>query len=125
MSSEKDSCGGRSGESDTNVPARRPTAGAQDDVPPSSQQQQDLNVMVETVLQQMQLRFEQMSDAILGKIDDMGARITQLEKSMGDLMESAGVSLPPPPSSSSTQPRQQHSGPSSLSQQQQQQQQRP
>ncbi|KAL6070572.1 Heat shock factor-binding protein 1 [Balamuthia mandrillaris] len=122
MSSEKeDSCSGRSGDADTNVPARRPTAGAQDDVPPSSQQQQDLNVMVETVLQQMQLRFEQMSDAILGKIDDMGARITQLEKSMGDLMESAGVSLPPP-SSSSTQPRQQHSGPSSSSQQQQQQQ---
>ena len=32
-----------------------------------------------------------MSDSILGRIDEMGNRIDELEKSIGDLMEEAGV----------------------------------
>ena len=33
----------------------------------------------------------QMSDTILGRIDEMGNRIDDLEKSIGDLMQQAGV----------------------------------
>jgi heat shock factor-binding protein 1 len=32
-----------------------------------------------------------MSEQIIGRIDEMGNRIDQLEKSISDLMESAGV----------------------------------
>ncbi len=32
-----------------------------------------------------------MSNQIIGKIDEMGSRIDDLEKSIGDLMEHAGV----------------------------------
>ena len=32
-----------------------------------------------------------MSDAIIGRIDEMGNRIDDLEKSIGDLMTQAGV----------------------------------
>lgn len=35
----------------------------------------------------MQSRFAQMSDAIIGRIDEMGSRIDDLEKSIADLME--------------------------------------
>nr|CCA21511.1 predicted protein putative [Albugo laibachii Nc14] len=48
---------------------------------------QDLTVFVQTLLEQMQNRFSQMSDAIIGRIDDMGTRIDELEKSIGDLMD--------------------------------------
>jgi len=52
---------------------------------------QDLTVFVQSLLQQMQGRFGQMSDAIIGRIDEMGNRIDDLEKSIGDLMAQAGV----------------------------------
>ena len=39
----------------------------------------------------MQTRFQQMSDTIIGRIDEMGTRIDDLEKSIADLMEQAGV----------------------------------
>ena len=61
---------------------------------------QDLTIFVQTLLEQMQGRFGQMSDAIIGRIDEMGGRIDDLEKSIGDLMEQAGVDAPeagPPP----------------------------
>ena len=35
-----------------------------------------------------------MSDAIIGRIDEMGSRIDDLEKSIGELMEQAGVEPP-------------------------------
>ncbi|DAZ92867.1 TPA: hypothetical protein N0F65_003046 [Lagenidium giganteum] len=35
----------------------------------------------------MQSRFAQMSDAIIGALDEMGSRIDELEKSIGELME--------------------------------------
>ena len=35
-----------------------------------------------------------MSDAIIGRIDEMGTRIDDLEKSIGELMEQAGVEPP-------------------------------
>jgi hypothetical protein len=35
----------------------------------------------------MQSRFQAMSDAVIGRIDEMGARIDDLEKSISQLME--------------------------------------
>lgn len=44
---------------------------------------QDLTVFVQNLLEQMQSRFSQMSDAIIGRIDEMGNRIDDLEKVRG------------------------------------------
>ncbi|GMI21414.1 hypothetical protein TrCOL_g13612 [Triparma columacea] len=52
---------------------------------------QDLTLFVQSLLTQMQSRFTQMSDAIIGRIDEMGGRIDDLERSIGELMEQAGV----------------------------------
>lgn len=52
---------------------------------------QDLTIFVKTLLEQMQERFETMSDQIVGRIDEMGSRIDDLEKSIAELMEQAGV----------------------------------
>jgi hypothetical protein len=38
-----------------------------------------------------QSRFQQMSEAIIGRIDEMGTRIDDLEHSIGDLMQQAGI----------------------------------
>lgn len=38
-----------------------------------------------------QNRFQTMSDGIIGKIDEMGSRIDDLEKSIGDIMQQAGI----------------------------------
>ena len=45
-------------------------------------QPQDLTVFVQNLLGQMQTRFQQMSDSIIGRIDEMGARIDDLEHSI-------------------------------------------
>ncbi|CAM9460438.1 unnamed protein product [Discosporangium mesarthrocarpum] len=42
-------------------------------------------------MEQMQNRFSQMSDAIIGRVDEMGARIDELEKSIQDLMVQAEI----------------------------------
>ena len=47
----------------------------------------DLTVFVQNLLEQMQGRFNLMSEAIIGRIDEMGGRIDDLEKSIGELME--------------------------------------
>mmetsp|Transcript_1598 Transcript_1598/g.1738 ORF Transcript_1598/g.1738 Transcript_1598/m.1738 type:complete len:80 (+) Transcript_1598:44-283(+) len=52
---------------------------------------QDLTLFVQNLLEQMQMRFNQMSTTIIGRIDEMGNRIDDLEKSIGDLMTQAGV----------------------------------
>ena len=52
--------------------------------------QQDLTIFVQNLLKEMQGRFQHMSDAIIGRIDDMGTRIDDLEKSVGDLMAQTG-----------------------------------
>merc|ERR1711934_971049 len=51
----------------------------------------DLTDFVQNLLQQMQTRFQQMSDSIIGRIDEMGTRIDDLEKSIGDLIQQAGL----------------------------------
>ena len=55
------------------------------------QSAEDLTVFVQQLLTQMQTRFEDMSDTIVGRIDDMGKRIDELESSIGELMAQAGV----------------------------------
>eukprot|EP00238_Polyblepharides_amylifera_P012461 CAMPEP_0196582368 /NCGR_PEP_ID=MMETSP1081-20130531/38680_1 /TAXON_ID=36882 /ORGANISM="Pyramimonas amylifera, Strain CCMP720" /LENGTH=78 /DNA_ID=CAMNT_0041902909 /DNA_START=126 /DNA_END=362 /DNA_ORIENTATION=- len=51
----------------------------------------DLTAFVQNLLQQMQGRFQTMSDSIIGRIDEMGHRIDDLEKSIGELIQQAGV----------------------------------
>ena len=43
------------------------------------------------MLNQMQKRFQGMSDNIVERIDDMGSRIEELEKSIGELVNEAGA----------------------------------
>lgn len=59
--------------------------------PSAENAEEDLSAFVQDLLQQMQSRFQQMSEAIITRIDDMGDRIDGLEKSIGDLMNQAGV----------------------------------
>lgn len=51
----------------------------------------ELTKFVQNLLNQMQTRFQTMSDSIIGRIDEMGTRIDELEKSIGDLVQQAGV----------------------------------
>jgi heat shock factor-binding protein 1 len=53
----------------------------------------DLTIFVQNLLEQMQQRFNQMSSTIISRIDDMGGRIDELEKSIGDLMAQVYHSL--------------------------------
>ncbi|CAL1536526.1 unnamed protein product [Lymnaea stagnalis] len=53
---------------------------------------QDLTQFVQTLMNNMQDKFQAMSEQILGRIDDMGTRIDDLEKNIADLMTQAGVS---------------------------------
>nr|XP_059861647.1 heat shock factor-binding protein 1-like [Delphinus delphis] len=52
---------------------------------------QDLTSVVQTFLQQMQDKFQAMSDQIIGSIDDMSSHIDGLEKNIADLMTQAGM----------------------------------
>ncbi|KAM7331985.1 hypothetical protein ACRRTK_008693 [Alexandromys fortis] len=52
---------------------------------------QDITLVVEMLLQQMQDKFQIMSDQIIGWIDDMSSRMDNLEKNIADLMTQAGV----------------------------------
>uniref|UniRef100_G3PKS8 Heat shock factor-binding protein 1 n=1 Tax=Gasterosteus aculeatus aculeatus TaxID=481459 RepID=G3PKS8_GASAC len=56
---------------------------------------QDLTNVVQTLLQQMQDKFQTMSDQIIGRniltISNMSTRIDDLEKNITDLMTQAGV----------------------------------
>ncbi|EFB19984.1 hypothetical protein PANDA_019354, partial [Ailuropoda melanoleuca] len=52
---------------------------------------QDLTLVLQTVLQQTQDKFQTMSDQIIGRIDDMNSCIDHLEKNIADLMTQAGV----------------------------------
>ncbi|KAL1220535.1 Heat shock factor-binding protein [Cardamine amara subsp. amara] len=61
----------------------------------------DMTVFVQNLLQQMQARFQTMSDSIITKIDDMGGRINELEQSINDLRAEMGVEGTPPPANKS------------------------
>mmetsp|Transcript_3481 Transcript_3481/g.7708 ORF Transcript_3481/g.7708 Transcript_3481/m.7708 type:complete len:112 (+) Transcript_3481:78-413(+) len=64
------------------------------DVGNAPQEEQDLSVFVQNLLTQMSSRFQQMSEAIVTRIDEMGDRIDGLEKSISELMAQAGVDEP-------------------------------
>ena len=49
---------------------------------------------VDTNLPQ-QTRFNKLSDTIVGRIDDMGSKIDELEKSLNDVMAQVGVESKP------------------------------
>ncbi|XP_016418611.1 heat shock factor-binding protein 1-like protein 1 [Sinocyclocheilus rhinocerous] len=51
----------------------------------------DLTAMMETTMQQLQSRFQNLSDQIISKMDEMGTRIDDLEKNVGGLMTQAGA----------------------------------
>ncbi|KAF5188827.1 Heat shock factor-binding protein [Thalictrum thalictroides] len=51
----------------------------------------DMTVFVQNLLQQMQSRFQQMSESIVSKIDEMGSRIEDLEQSINDLRAEMGA----------------------------------
>jgi heat shock factor-binding protein 1 len=57
----------------------------------ADEQDQDLNIFVTDLLDQMTNKFEHMGNSILHRIDTMGDRIDNLEKSIGDLMASQNV----------------------------------
>lgn len=52
---------------------------------------QDITLVVETLLRQMQGKFQIMLEQIIGRINDMSSRIDHLEKNIADLMTQAGV----------------------------------
>ncbi|XP_065863643.1 heat shock factor-binding protein [Euphorbia lathyris] len=60
----------------------------------------DMTVFVQNLLQQMQSRFQTMSESIIVKIDEMGSRIGELEQSINDLRAEMGVEGSPSPSAS-------------------------
>ncbi|XP_017975670.1 PREDICTED: heat shock factor-binding protein 1 [Theobroma cacao] len=51
----------------------------------------DMAAFVQNLLQQMQSRFQTMSDSIIMKIDEMGSRIDELEQSINDLRAEMGA----------------------------------
>ncbi|XXG84225.1 hypothetical protein AAC387_Pa10g1784 [Persea americana] len=57
----------------------------------------DMTAFVQNLLQQMQSRFQVMSESIVSKNDDMGSRIEELEKSINDLKSEMGVEGAPSP----------------------------
>ncbi|CAK8678233.1 unnamed protein product [Clavelina lepadiformis] len=52
---------------------------------------QDLTTFVQQTLQDMQGKFQSMSENIVNRIDDMGGRIDDLEKNIAELLSQAGV----------------------------------
>ncbi|XP_065138423.1 heat shock factor-binding protein 1-like protein 1 [Paramisgurnus dabryanus] len=52
---------------------------------------QDLTAVMETTMQTLQSKFQDLSDQIISKMDEMGTRIDDLEKNVADLMTQAGM----------------------------------
>ena len=52
---------------------------------------QDLTVFVQQILQDMQGKFQNMSDGIITRINDMGERIDDLERNIAEILAQAGV----------------------------------
>mmetsp|Transcript_23406 Transcript_23406/g.37230 ORF Transcript_23406/g.37230 Transcript_23406/m.37230 type:complete len:95 (-) Transcript_23406:41-325(-) len=69
---------------------------------------QDLTEFVQSLLQKMHERFQEMSDSIIGRLDDMGKRLDELESSIGELMTQAGIDedLPKQATKTDEQPQQ-------------------
>lgn len=61
------------------------------------QTQADLAVYVKNLLAQMQTRFTDMSDGLVERIDELGARIDELEHSITRLIDQTGAPAQPKP----------------------------
>ncbi|KAI4369561.1 hypothetical protein MLD38_017987 [Melastoma candidum] len=57
----------------------------------------DMTAFVQTLLQQMQSRFQAMSESIISKIDDMGNKIDELEQNINELRAEMGIESSPSP----------------------------
>ncbi|XP_074348873.1 heat shock factor-binding protein-like [Apium graveolens] len=57
----------------------------------------DMTVFVQNLLEQMQARFQTMSESIVSKIDEMGGRINELEQSISELKTEMGAEGSPSP----------------------------
>ncbi|KAK9756986.1 hypothetical protein RND81_01G133700 [Saponaria officinalis] len=57
----------------------------------------DMTAFVQNLLQQMQTRFQAMSETIVTKIDEMGNRIDELEQSINELKVEMGADASPSP----------------------------
>ncbi|KAI7799141.1 heat shock factor-binding protein 1-like protein 1 [Triplophysa rosa] len=51
----------------------------------------DLTAVMETAMQTLQSKFQNLSDQIIAKLDEMGTRIDDLENNVADLMTQAGM----------------------------------
>ncbi|XP_042019745.1 heat shock factor-binding protein-like [Salvia hispanica] len=71
------------------------------DADSSKQSTGDMTAFVQNLLQQMQSRFQVMSESIITKIDEMGNRIDELEQSINDLRTEMGQDGAPSPSAPS------------------------
>mmetsp|Transcript_20442 Transcript_20442/g.43844 ORF Transcript_20442/g.43844 Transcript_20442/m.43844 type:complete len:94 (-) Transcript_20442:199-480(-) len=56
---------------------------------------EDLDIFVKELMDNMQTRFNRLSDSIVGRIDEMGSKIDELEKSINELMDQAGAESTP------------------------------
>ncbi|KAJ8403059.1 hypothetical protein AAFF_G00359750 [Aldrovandia affinis] len=54
----------------------------------------DLAELMETTMQNLQSKFQAMSDQIVSRMDEMGTRIDGLEKNVADIMTEAGMEEP-------------------------------
>jgi len=52
---------------------------------------QELTVFVQQILQDMQGKFQNTSDHIVSRMEDMGERIDDLEKNIAEILAQAGV----------------------------------
>lgn len=60
--------------------------------PPSQDPQQssaEINAYVQNLMQQLQQRFQTMSDNIIARMDDMGSKLDDLEKSVAEILDRA------------------------------------
>merc|ERR1719285_1061268 len=48
---------------------------------------EDLTDFVQNLLQQMHTRFQGMTDSIINRLDEMGERLNDLERSIGDITD--------------------------------------
>mmetsp|Transcript_12854 Transcript_12854/g.22091 ORF Transcript_12854/g.22091 Transcript_12854/m.22091 type:complete len:95 (+) Transcript_12854:186-470(+) len=64
-------------------------------LPSNVESPEDLDIFVKELMDNMQTRFNRLSDTIVGRIDDMGSKIDELEKSINDLMDQAAVETTP------------------------------
>ncbi|XP_072010814.1 heat shock factor-binding protein 1-like protein 1 [Engystomops pustulosus] len=52
---------------------------------------QDLSEFAESLLKNLQDRFQSMSDQLTQRMDEMGSNIEKLQKDVSDLMTQAGI----------------------------------